>query len=171
MVKTLFVISGFSAVPVAYGQIYGVEPAVALLIVAFSLKQLEMVEKRDAYVAIMLAYFVCITQFLFEQSIPYSIYMFGCVVVITTALVGLHQTRSHTKPLTTLKTSVVLLAQATPLMIVLFVLFPRISPLWSVPLPSDRAITGVTDSLSPGDIASPGGAAGGRGTLSDRTSG
>ncbi len=153
-IKVLFVFSGFAAVPVSYGQIYGVEPAVALLIVAFSLKLLEMVQKRDGYVVVMLAYFVSITQFLFEQTIPYSIYMFGCVLMITASLIGLHQTRSHLEPLRTLKTAANLLGQSLPLMIVLFVLFPRISPLWSVPLPSDQAQTGVSDRVSPGDIAS-----------------
>jgi transglutaminase-like putative cysteine protease len=152
-VKVLFVLTGFAAVPYSYGQIYGVEPAVSLLVVAFSLKLLEMVQKRDAYVVIMLAYFVCITEFLFEQSIPYTLYMFTCVLLITAALIGLNQTQSHLRPLRTLKTSAVLLVQAVPLMIVLFVLFPRISPLWSVPLPNDQAKTGVTDQLSPGDIA------------------
>ena len=152
-VKVLFVLTGFAAVPFSYGQIYGVEPAVSLLVVAFSLKLLEMVQKRDAYVVIMLAYFVCITEFLFEQSIPYTLYMFTCVLMITAALIGLNQTQSHLRPLRTLKTSAVLLVQAVPLMIVLFVLFPRISPLWSVPLPNDQAKTGVTDQLSPGDIA------------------
>ena len=152
--KTLLVVSGFAAVPLAYGQVYGVEPAVALLVVAFSLKLLEMHHKRDAYIVILLAYFVCITEFLFEQSIPYAIYIFACVTVITAALVGLHQTQSHLRPLKTFKTSVVLLAQSVPLMIVLFVLFPRISPLWSVPLPNDRAISGVSDTLTPGDLAS-----------------
>lgn len=152
-VKVLFVFTGFAAVPYSYGQIYGVEPAVALLVVAFSLKLLEMAQKRDGYVVVMLAYFVCITEFLFEQSIPYSLYMFTCVLMITASLIGLHQTRSHEKPARTLKTAGILLAQALPLMIVLFVLFPRISPLWSVPLPSENAKTGVSDRMSPGDIA------------------
>ena len=154
VLKTVLVISGFAAVPLAYKQIYGVEPAVALLMVAFSLKLLEMHQKRDAYMVILLAYFVCITEFLFEQSIPYAIYMFGCVVLITAALIGLHQTQSHKHPLKTLKASVLLLAQSVPLMIILFVLFPRISPLWTVPLPSDQAISGVSDTLRPGDLAS-----------------
>lgn len=153
LLKTLLVVSGFAAVPMAYGQIYGVEPAVALLMVAFSLKLLEMHHKRDAYMVILLGYFVCITEFLFEQSIPYAVYMFGCVVLVTTALIGLHQTQSHIRPLKTLKSAALLLAQAVPLMIVLFVLFPRISPLWTVPLPGDQAISGVSDTMRPGDLA------------------
>lgn len=152
--KTLLVISGFAAVPLAYDQIYGVEPAVSLLMVAFALKLIEMHEKRDAYMVILLGYFVCITEFLFEQSIPYAIYMFGCVTMVTTALIGLHQTQSHLKPFKTLKSASLLLLQAVPLMVILFVLFPRISPLWTVPLPSDQAISGVTDRMTPGSVAS-----------------
>ena len=152
-VKAGFVVMGFIAVPLGYSTIYGVEPAVALLIVAFALKLLEMYAQRDAFMVVLLAYFVAITQFLFYTTIPWSLYMFGCVVFITAALVGLYQTSSVERPLRTLKTAGVLLGQAVPLMVVLFVLFPRISPLWTVPLPSEIARTGVSDSMSPGDIA------------------
>jgi transglutaminase-like putative cysteine protease len=152
--KILLVLSGFAAVPLAYDKIYGVEPAVSLLMVAFALKLIEMHQKRDAYMLILLAYFVCTTEFLFEQSIPYAIYMFGCVTMVTTALIGLHQTQSHLKPFKTLKSASLLLLQAVPLMFILFVLFPRISPLWTVPLTDDRGITGVTDRMTPGSVAS-----------------
>ena len=154
LVKTLLVVGGFAGVPLGYAKLFGVEPAVALLVVAFVLKLLEMHHKRDAYVVILLAYFVCITQFLFDQSIPFALYTFGCVILITAALVGLYQTRSHLNPLKTLRTSVLLISQALPLMVVLFVLFPRISPLWTVPMPTEMAKTGVSDSMSPGDFVS-----------------
>jgi transglutaminase-like putative cysteine protease len=152
-VKVAFVSVGVVGIPMGFSKFYGLEPAIALLIVAFVLKLLEMHNKRDAYIVILLAYFVAITEFLFFQTIPYTIYMFGAVTMITAALIGLHQTKSHLKPIKTLKTAAVLLGQSVPLMIVLFVLFPRISPLWTVPLPTDVGRTGVTDRMSPGDIA------------------
>ncbi|MBV1879344.1 MAG: DUF3488 and transglutaminase-like domain-containing protein [Pseudomonadales bacterium] len=153
-VKVCFVFSGLIGIPLGYSKIYALEPAIALLVIAFVLKLLEMHHKRDAYIVILLAYFVAITEFLFFQSIPYTLYMFATVVMITTALIGLHQTKSHMKPLQTFRTAVVLLAQSIPLMLVLFVLFPRIAPLWSVPLQTGVAKTGVTDVMSPGDISS-----------------
>jgi len=153
-VKVAFAIFGFAGIPLGYDKLTGVEPAIALLIVAFFLKLLEMHHKQDAYVVILLGYFVAITEFLFFQSIPYTIYMFFSVLLITTALIGLHQTKTHIHPMRTFRTAAILLGQALPLMIVLFVLFPRISPLWTVPLQSSMGRTGVTDSMSPGDIAS-----------------
>ncbi|MFT5794353.1 MAG: transglutaminase-like putative cysteine protease [Saprospiraceae bacterium] len=148
------VVGGLVGIGVGYrGRVYGLEPAVALLVIAFVLKLLEMQHKRDAYIVILLGYFVAITEFLFFQTIAYTLYMLFAVTLITAALIGLNQTQSHHRPLATFKLAVRLLAQSLPMMIVLFVLFPRITPLWTVPLESQAAKTGVTDSMKPGDIA------------------
>lgn len=153
--KSLFVLTGLLALGFgSKGHIYGLESAVALLVIAFSLKLLEMQHKRDAYIVILLGYFVVITEFLFFQSIPYTLYMLGAVVLLTAALIGLNQTQSHRRPTQTLKLAATLLAQSLPMMLVLFVLFPRISPLWTLPLESQAAKSGVTDQMRPGDVAS-----------------
>jgi transglutaminase-like putative cysteine protease len=151
--KVMFVVFGIVGIPIGFQTMYGVEPAVALLIVAFVLKLLEMKDKRDAGIVVLLAYFVALTEFLFLQTIPVTLYMLFAVVTITTGLVGLNQTQSHLNPLLTFKTALMLLGQSIPLMLILFVLFPRISPLWTVPLQTDVGRTGVTDSMSPGDIS------------------
>jgi transglutaminase-like putative cysteine protease len=151
--KVMFVVFGIVGIPIGFQTMYGVEPAVALLIVAFVLKLLEMKDKRDAGIVVLLAYFVALTEFLFLQAIPVTLYMLFAVVTITTGLVGLNQTQSHLNPLLTFKTALMLLGQSIPLMLILFVLFPRISPLWTVPLQTDVGRTGVTDSMSPGDIS------------------
>ena len=46
-----------------------------------------------------------------------------------------------------------MLLQALPLMIVLFFLFPRFGPLWTVPIKSHTAKTGMSDFMKPGDVA------------------
>ncbi len=152
-VKVLFVIGGFIGIGWGYGSFLSLDPWVGILITAFVLKLLEMHSKRDAYVVILLAYFVALTEFLYDQSIPYTLAMFLVVTMITAALIGLNQTRSHTRPVATFRLASVLLLQSVPLMLVLFVLFPRLAPLWTVPLQSSIARTGVTDSMAPGKIA------------------
>ncbi len=151
--KVLLVLGGMMAVPFGYRTILGLEPAVALLIVAYVLKLLEMQKKRDAYIVVLLGYFVAMTEFLFFQSIPWTLYILAVVTMITAGLIGLNQTRTHARPWLTFKTASVLLAQSVPLMIVLFLLFPRLPPLWTVPMPSQVARSGVSDEVSPGDIA------------------
>ena len=153
--KVVFFVAGLIGLGVGdKGRVYGLEPAVALLVIAFVFKLLEMQHKRDAYIVILLGYFVAITEFLFFQSIPYAFYMLFAVVLITAALIGLNQTQSHLQPLKTLKLAATLMVQSIPMMLVLFILFPRIAPLWTVPLESQAAKSGVTDRMSPGDIAS-----------------
>ncbi len=152
--RAAFVIAGFIGAPIAYGTIFGVDPAVGLLILAYVLKLLEMHHRRDAFVVVVLGYFVAMCQFLYSQTIPWTLYIYLCVLVITAGLIGLNQTRTFTRPLYTLKKAGVLTAQAVPLMLVLFILFPRIPPMWTVPTPSPSARSGVGDVVSPGDIAS-----------------
>ncbi len=152
LTKLLFVL--FSIVGVVAGyEGFGLDPAVGLLIVTFALKLLEMQRKRDAYTVILLAYFVALTQFLFEQTIPWTLYVLAVVTMITAALIGLNQTRSHLRPVKTFRTAGILLAQSMPLMVVLFVLFPRLSPLWTVPLEGGSVKSGVSETVSPGDVA------------------
>lgn len=153
IIKTLFVLGAFAIVGFGYGTLLGLEPWVGILIVAFALKLLETHQLRDAYTVIVLAYFVALTIFLFEQGIPYAFYVFFTVTVITAALVGLNQSSQNVRPKESLRRSAVITLQAIPLMLILFVLFPRISPLWTVPLESNIARTGVSDTMSPGDIA------------------
>lgn len=122
-----------------------------MLVIALVLKLLEMHRKQDAYTVVVLAYFVALTEFLFEQSIPYTIYMYVTITVITSALISLNQ--AEVSPKAAFIKASVMLTQAIPMMILLFVLFPRIGPLWTVPVQNNVAKTGVTDSMSPGNIA------------------
>ena len=138
----------------SYGSLLGLEPAVALLISGFSLKLLEVIKRRDVYVIIFLAYLVVLTEFIFSQDFYITLYVLLPLLTITASLVALHQHSYHQFNSASLKKSAVILVQAVPLMLVLFFVFPRLDPLWSVPLPSHQAKTGVSDHLSPGDISS-----------------
>ncbi|NJN52437.1 MAG: DUF3488 domain-containing protein [Gammaproteobacteria bacterium] len=117
------------------------------------MKLVEMRNRRDAYLVIFLCYFVVATEFLFEQSMAIAAYQLVAIVIVTAAMVGLNQMHARIRPLVSLRTAAVLVLQAAPLMIVLFLFFPRIAPLWSVPLPGG-AQTGMSDRVAPGDIAS-----------------
>ncbi|MEP1472197.1 MAG: DUF3488 and transglutaminase-like domain-containing protein [Halieaceae bacterium] len=152
-VKLALTVSACVGIFVSYGSLIGLEPTVALLLTAFGLKLTELVSRKDAYVLIFLGYFICITEFLFSQDILIVLYSLFNVILITTALVALHQPGQQRFSMRPFKRASVMLAQAFPLMIVLFFLFPRIGPLWTVPVKSHSAKTGVSDFLKPGDIS------------------
>lgn len=140
-------------VAASYRTLIGLEPTVALLLIAFALKMLELADRRDAYILIFIAYFTCITEFLFTQELLIVLYMLVAVTVNTTALVALHQPAQDRFMPGTLRRAGTMLLQALPLMLLLFFVFPRIGPLWNVPLKSNAARSGMSDFMKPGDIA------------------
>lgn len=152
LTKAAFVILAGIGVSMSYGIQFSLDPAVALLIVAFALKLLEMRTRRDALVVIFLGYFIIGTGFLFEQGILITLYQLLAVLAVTAALVALHQSWNRPRPLASLRSAAIILLQAVPLTIVIFVFFPRIAPLWSVPLPDASTRTGLAESMTPGSI-------------------
>lgn len=152
-IKVGIVLITLAAVIVQYGRdIFSTDATVGVLIIGIALKLLEMHQKRDVLMVIYLCYFTIVAEFIYSQSIPVAIYMGFCVLLITSALMSLTQTQEYQRPLRTFKLSALILAQSVPLMLVLFLLFPRIPPLWSVPLQTSSAVTGLSETMSPGDI-------------------
>ncbi|MBN4053296.1 DUF3488 domain-containing transglutaminase family protein [Haliea sp. AH-315-K21] len=153
IVKTILVVLILWLMVAQYGRdVFATESTVAILIVAISLKLLEMHKKSDVIMVIYLCYFTVIAEFIWSQSIPIAVYILFCILLISAALMSLSQTEEYQNPFRTLKLSALILLQSIPLMLALFILFPRIAPLWSVPLQSSTARTGLSDSMSPGDI-------------------
>jgi transglutaminase-like putative cysteine protease len=138
---------------VQFGRdVFSTDATVGVLLVGITLKMLEMHQRRDVLMVIYLCYFTVVAEFIYSQSIPIAVYMGLSVAIITSALMSLHQTQESQQPWRTFKLSGVILLQSVPLMAAFFLLFPRISPLWSVPLQTNNGTTGLSENMSPGDI-------------------
>lgn len=142
-----------TGVYVSQGTLIGLDSAVMLLLLLFMLKLLEMRTPRDALVVIYLGFFILATAFLFDQGIPLTLFQCFSMLVLVAALVGLQQTPGRLDPAKALRTAGMLLLQAVPLMIVLFLVFPRLPPLWSVNAPGGDARTGLAENMTPADVA------------------
>lgn len=152
-VRALLVVMACVAVGLDYRSLLGLEPAVALLTIAASLKTIELKGQRDFLVVVFAAYFLSASQLLFSQE-PYdALYALGGILVVTAALVARHQGDPADGFPGPLGLAARMLAQALPLMLILFLVFPRLAPLWSIPQNTARAKTGPADSMSPGDFA------------------
>ncbi|MDF1629788.1 MAG: DUF3488 and transglutaminase-like domain-containing protein [Alcanivoracaceae bacterium] len=137
----------------SHGTVLGPEAGVTLLVAAFALKMLEMFRLRDAYVAIILASFVLATTFLFSRDPLTTLYIGVALVVVMAALVGINDPESGVSPWRHLRQSGLMILQALPLMLVFFVLVPRMPPLWNLQVNQQQAKTGMSDSMSPGEIS------------------
>ena len=134
------------------GSLIGLDAGVVLLIAAFIIKLVELKTRRDAWVLILLGFFAVVTSYLFQDDILAAAFSLLPVIALLAALIGLQQSNFAARPGSTLRLAGGLLLQALPLMLLLFMLFPRLGPLWSLPMPGGRAATGLSDSMMPGDM-------------------
>jgi transglutaminase-like putative cysteine protease len=130
----------------------GKEAGVTMLVVLMTLKTLELRARRDALVVFFLGFFLVLTNFLYSQSLPVALSMLLSVWGLLTALVLAHMPvgRPPLRRASGLAARAALLG--APLMLLLFLLFPRLGPLWGVP--GDAAgRTGLSGSLRLGGVA------------------
>jgi protein-glutamine gamma-glutamyltransferase len=133
--------------------LFGRDASLSLLVMMTALKLLETKVMRDYMLALVLGYFLVGNLFLFNQSIPTFALSIAPLLLLTGTLIQV----SHQKPLPIqflMRLAGKLLLQSIPVMLVLFVLFPRIpGPLWGVPQDAFSGMSGLGDSLEFGNIS------------------
>jgi transglutaminase-like putative cysteine protease len=143
-----------AAIYATHGTLFGRDTGVALLVVLTGMKLMESRSLRDAYVLSALGYFLVITNFLYSQSIFTGIYMLMVVLLMTATLIGFNTGSGELDARARLRMSAGMLMQATPIMLVLFFLFPRLpGPLWSLPRDAHGAMSGLSERMTPGLIS------------------
>jgi transglutaminase-like putative cysteine protease len=145
--------AGSAGILLEFHTLFGRDAGVGMLVIFMTMKLLELKSRRDAMVVVTLGYFLLLTHYLYSQSIPTGIWLLAAMWLVTATLIRLHG-GPLSRPRETLRLAGVLCLQAIPFMLVLFVLFPRISgPLWGLPSDAFTGKTGLSDSMSPGSIA------------------
>jgi len=141
------------SVVLSFKGAFGRDASLALLVIMTSLKLLETKTLRDYMLVIILAYFLVGNLFLFNQTIATFALSVPPLLLLTATLININlKNKQSFKFLLTLSGK--LLMQAVPVMLILFVLFPRIpGPLWGIPQDAYSGMTGLDDSLQFGNIS------------------
>lgn len=151
--KLLLTFGAVAGLVASVGGIKGQTGGTAMLCMMAALKLLEFKGRRDVMVVVFLMYFMLLTHFLFSQELWTVVYLMVCVLAITATLIEC-QHRGALPLRATLRKGGMMVAQAAPVMLLLFVLFPRIpGPLWGLPADAGAARSGLGDKMSPGDIS------------------
>ncbi len=144
-----------AAVFAQYRTLMGQEAGVALLLLFLGLKLLEIRARRDFFVTIFLCCFLVLAGYLHSQSILMGLLTLVTVPALITAMLTMQYLEQEVPLSRRLRQACVLILQAMPLALLLFLLFPRPSgPLWGSALNSSKGTTGLSDSMSPGDFSS-----------------
>ncbi|MFK5950566.1 MAG: DUF3488 and transglutaminase-like domain-containing protein [Methylococcales bacterium] len=135
-----------------YHSFLGRDAGTGFFVIALGLKLLEVNKTRDIYLVNYLAFIVATSQFLYQQSILMAVYILIVSCVLLATLVSINS--QIPKTFAALKTASIILVQALPITIILFVLFPRVqAPRWMLFNQQHTAKTGLSDSLEPGAIS------------------
>ena len=131
----------------------GRDAGVTLIVILLALKTLELRAKRDAFVIFFLSFFTMLTNFFFSQSLLVAAAMLIALLGLLTALVNTHMPVGKPPLLQAAKTAGWMALLGAPVMAVLFLLFPRMAPLWGVPGDAMSGRSGLSANMQIGNIA------------------
>ncbi|MDH0712179.1 DUF3488 and transglutaminase-like domain-containing protein [Acinetobacter johnsonii] len=143
----------------SYQSFLGVEAGVAVLSIFLFAKASETKTQRDVIILFNFALFVAASMFLHSQSFMTAVMVLLCLL---SCLLGLYRVQTHYFASENsnrmalrqdAKHVIKFVGLALPFFVLLFIFFPRLPPLWHIPIPENKAVTGMSDSMSPGDIA------------------
>ena len=153
-VKVLLFGLGTGGIALTYGTALGIEPGLSILLLLVSLKLLETNTVRDFQVIALLGFFLALCDLFFTQALSIWLYVAAVFVLLATALIRFHRGPGARSLRGSARTAGVLLIQALPIVILLFLFFPRARYQFMALTQPLTGGSGMSDSLSPGSIAS-----------------
>ncbi|OUR83751.1 protease [Colwellia psychrerythraea] len=146
----IFALLGCLAIAITAKEVGILTSMLHLLCFSYVLKAFELKARSDFYQLFLLGLFVLASSLIFRQDLAFTLITFTLLVINLAVLLQLFSLEKAFA--TNIKVVVILLGQSILLAIVLFLVFPRLSPFWQVPL-AKSAETGLPDTVKPGDIA------------------
>lgn len=142
-----------SATWISHRSLLGRDAGVTMLVVLLTLKTLELRARRDAFVVFFLGFFCMLSNFFYSQSLLTAFSMLVGLLGLLTMLVNAHMPVGRPPLAQAAKTAGWMALLGTPIMLVLFMLFPRLAPLWGVPGDAMTGRSGLSSSMQVGTIA------------------
>ena len=134
--------------------VLGRDAGVTLIVILLALKTLELRARRDIFVVFFLGFFTMLTNFFFSQSLATAAAMLLGLMGLLTALVNAHMPVGKPPLAQAARTAGLMVLLGAPAMAVLFVLFPRLAPLWGIPGDAMTGRSGLAATMQVGSIAS-----------------
>src|SRR5881394_2421033 len=154
ILKLLLVATALTTVFISYGSVRSVEAGISLLVVLMSLKILEAHTAREFRVMVLIGWMLCLCGFFLSQDFTTALCLLIAFALLAVALIQFHRGAAPGAVWPPLVTTSKLLLQALPLVILFFLLFPRLNTGLRFELrPFRSANAGFSDRLSPGSIA------------------
>ena len=149
-----FLLLTVAATLIGYRTVFGREAGATMIVLLLALKTLELRAKRDAFVVFFLGFFALLCNFFYSQSLLTALAMLLGLLGLLTALVNAHLPVGKPALLDSARTAASMALLGAPIMALLFVLFPRVAPLWGLPGDAPSGRSGLSGTMQVGSIAS-----------------
>jgi protein-glutamine gamma-glutamyltransferase len=151
--RTAAALGAGAGVLVTYRGVTGLDAGTALLVLMGALKLLETRKPRDHIVLVFIGWFLCLATFLYQQDLWAAAWVVPAMWLLAAALLNVARSGESGPAPRPFRTTGAMLLKALPLALVFFLFFPRVAGhFWGAPS-SERATTGLTEELSPGDLS------------------
>lgn len=151
--RALIMLALTAAYIASVGGHFTVDTASSFFVLAVGLKWLETRQSRDFYVLFFILVYLAAVNFLFQQAIGWTLLNLVGVLLLLVGLQVLNAPTLSGHSLAGWRRLGMMLIKTLPVVLLLFVFFPRLAPLWSVPMVSGQGRTGISDSMTPGQIS------------------
>ncbi len=152
LARVAVIVIGIAAVYFDYGELTGMEPGIALLLVLMGAKLLESRTPREFQVLALIGWFLTFCVLLLENHFARSVWVVAVFLLIAACMVRFRRSASGMR--VPARVTATLFAQALPLAVLLFFVFPRgLLDLGSALGRSRFSQTGIDSNLDPGSIA------------------
>lgn len=141
------------ATAMTHHTLLGKDAGVTMVTCLLALKTLEMRARRDAFVIFFLGFFTLLTHLFFSQSMLSALGIVIGLLGLLTGLVNAHMPVGNPALSRSLGVAARLSVAGAPIMVALFVFFPRVAPLWALPTDDTTGESGLSDKISIGEIA------------------
>lgn len=133
--------------------ILGRDAGVTLVVMLLALKMLELRARRDAMVVFFLGFFTMLSNFFFSQSLLTAAAMLVALLGLLMALVNAHMPVGRPPLAQTFRMAGTMALLGAPIMVALFMLFPRMAPLWGMPGENLTGRSGLSGTMKIGEMA------------------
>jgi transglutaminase-like putative cysteine protease len=154
VLKLMLVAAALTTAFITYGSARNVEAGISLLVILMSLKILEAHTAREFRVMVLIGWMLCSCGLFLSQDFTTALCLLIAFALLAVALIQFHRGEAPGAVWPPVRTTCKLLLQASPLVVLFFLVFPRINAGLRLELrPFRSPNTGFSDRLSPGRIA------------------
>lgn len=151
VIRVVCILLAAALIWLKHGSLTGLDAAVDILIAAFYLKMLEIRRRQDMWLLVYVGFVVLGAALLLHQGIGWALLALIGFILLVNMMIRLSAPTDAADNHSS-KQAVGLVVFSIPLMLLAFLIVPRLDPFWSLPSFDHKTKTGISGRMAPGSF-------------------